>query len=594
MRSMRTIPRAVSWSTFALLTWLAVPAMSDDRRDVSTAGTAPEPILLVTSRNELQGLEQRGLGFDAVVGGADRERIVSTLTGDLRRIAQRDRRAGVGIRFSHRLFDARWLGDARFRFELVGIVNRIDRRAFHPGTCGETRLVYRLAYATPGVSGRVPMTVNVVFFQPADDAHCSGAIRRWARSVESLDGPSGALESSALGAARLKSIEVDLQSVRWPSTIRPDLGGHAEYILRVFRRDASGRLAPAPLENQPDVERLTRDRRLRSALLAWLREPTTLQGLDRGVVSVPDEFLARETSSHAPHGLARPANSPFRTLFSPNDFAGLDLTGMNVVKSPAAVLRRLDAMSCTGCHQSRSLAGFHLLGEDRGDDSVDALASGASPHLHGDLARRTADARALLLGRNEDIPRGFPEQAGIPPRIGSHCGLSDPSFASWTCPTGARCVAIGDAEVGVCVGDPSSALGDACEPVSMTSSDRRGARGDRGTSTALACSANASCDGNRLGFPDGACLASCASIPRGSVEAACGAIPSIEPFNACLARREPFERCVATTSSPSAVLACDAARPCRDDYVCTRTSSGVGACMPPYFLFQLRVDGHPL
>ncbi|WP_437943724.1 hypothetical protein WMF27_00680 [Sorangium sp. So ce281] len=25
---------------------------------------------------------------------------------------------------------------------------------------------------------------------------------------------------------------------------------------------------------------------------------------------------------------------------------------------------------------------------------------------------------------------------------------------------------------------------------------------------------------------------------------------------------------------------------------CARTSSGEGACIPPYFLFQLRVDGH--
>jgi hypothetical protein len=38
---------------------------------------------------------------------------------------------------------------------------------------------------------------------------------------------------------------------------------------------------------------------------------------------------------------------------------------------------------------------------------------------------------------------------------------------------------------------------------------------------------------------------------------------------------------------------CGEAAPCRDDYICARTPAGGGACVPPYFLFQLRVDGHP-
>ncbi len=37
--------------------------------------------------------------------------------------------------------------------------------------------------------------------------------------------------------------------------------------------------------------------------------------------------------------------------------------------------------------------------------------------------------------------------------------------------------------------------------------------------------------------------------------------------------------------------ACDDQNPCRDDYVCARAAHG-GACLPPYFVFQLRVDGH--
>ena len=54
-----------------------------------------------------------------------------------------------------------------------------------------------------------------------------------------------------------------------------------------------------------------------------------------------------------------------------------------------------------------------------------------------------------------------------------------------------------------------------------------------------------------------------------------------------------FGDCIKRNSTPAAVRSCDEARPCRDDYVCARSASGTGACMPPYFLFQLRVDGHP-
>ncbi|MBX3263164.1 MAG: hypothetical protein KF782_26050 [Labilithrix sp.] len=41
--------------------------------------------------------------------------------------------------------------------------------------------------------------------------------------------------------------------------------------------------------------------------------------------------------------------------------------------------------------------------------------------------------------------------------------------------------------------------------------------------------------------------------------------------------------------------ACNVAVPCRDDYVCAYVPGapeGTGACMPPYFIFQARVDGH--
>jgi hypothetical protein len=42
---------------------------------------------------------------------------------------------------------------------------------------------------------------------------------------------------------------------------------------------------------------------------------------------------------------------------------------------------------------------------------------------------------------------------------------------------------------------------------------------------------------------------------------------------------------------------CSRAEPCRDDYVCLRMPNEPldhGACVPPYFLAQVRIDGPPI
>ena len=78
----------------------------------------------------------------------------------------------------------------------------------------------------------------------------------------------------------------------------------------------------------------------------------------------------------------------------------------------------------------------------------------------------------------------------------------------------------------------------------------------------------------------------------------------LQGFNACLAARRPFAECLRNNVRPAVLKGCDANEPCRDDYICARTAAGHsaskdarerahGACIPPYFLFQLRVDGHP-
>jgi hypothetical protein len=86
------------------------------------------------------------------------------------------------------------------------------------------------------------------------------------------------------------------------------------------------------------------------------------------------------------------------------------------------------------------------------------------------------------------------------------------------------------------------------------------------------------------------CAGGCSDLPEGAV---CGGIPVLAEFNACLAAGVAFERCIQNNTRPGALRACSFKSPCRDDYVCARWGDG-GACLPPYFLFQLRVDGHPI
>jgi hypothetical protein len=47
---------------------------------------------------------------------------------------------------------------------------------------------------------------------------------------------------------------------------------------------------------------------------------------------------------------------------------------------------------------------------------------------------------------------------------------------------------------------------------------------------------------------------------------------------------------------PGQLRQCSARHACRDDYICSQNEGhppGSGVCIPPYFLFQMRVDGHP-
>lgn len=567
----------------------------------------PEPTLLLTDPTELAALERRGLRLVEIFGGqgdASTNRdlsllprfavVVSELSREIAAVAAADKLAGVDVaKFSHRVFDARFLSLPRAHFTLAGVVSRPDRAPFGAASCGETRLVYRLAYALDAErASKLPMTLGIELQVPREPDGCVAAAKRWLvpngdaeQRAAWLRSDAGPLSPQRVILSRDNArVVVNLQIVRWPSTVRPDLGGHAEYLLRAFRPGAEDVLTPERLENTPDPSSL-RNVAARQKLAAWLSSNS--EAVDSGTATLPAEFLATRAISVTPRGLKRLANRPFSALRSVPTTSN-DFSRNHFVKSPAGLLRRLDQLSCQGCHEARSVAGFHLLGEDAADSPAEnALAVAVSPHVTADLPRRLAVWHAMLRGTEPDFAAPFGEHPGSGGGYGEACALAqDATFAGWSCAPGLQCSRIeasADDNVGQCL--PASAtVGDACEVGSVTQDPNR--LRDRIGSVALASCGDMVCNRSAVGFPGGMCTASC-----GAPNSSCGSIAILDSFNACLARGNTFLSCIRGNVRPAGLRPCDGEHACRDDYVCARSGDG-GVCLPPYFVFQLRVDGH--
>lgn len=589
-----------------------LPAESEERPEAGLGA----PLVALVDPPLLGALEAQGFTLGELVAGSKARTtaelaqlggfasVFDVLRKDVRAAARPHPLAKVTSIDGFRLFDGRWFDSREMEFELSGVFNRLDRRVFNEQSCGEVRFVYRLRYRTEQggapMSSRLPMTLNAVFLvDTAGDASCRELARSWHEPPGLLadqrlgwltsDGPLG---SKARRRWSLKSLEANLQTLRLQSSVQTTLAGHIEYALRVFRpvNGQSDAFAPAPMENMPDVAALSRDAKLRAELLEYLRQPENLRKLDLGTLDLPDRFLAEQAISFSPRGLSRAANRPFSKLFRPQNFADLDLGGMRTIRSPIALLRRLDGTSCVGCHQSRSIAGFHHVGNDPADaPRFNALASGLSTHLESDLERRRVYLSAVAAGSEPDEYRPIPERQGTGNGHGAPCGLGDPGLAEWTCAEGFVCRPLEDPEVGACFAE--GAIGSPCEYGVMLSRGKPH-RDYVSRMTSHACAAPQSCDGNFSGFPLGSCGASCSARTESG---ACGDFLDVDGFQNCLRARISHDECAKKHVFKTGLRACDAANPCRQDYVCVRTEQpGVGACVPPYFVYQLRLDGYPL
>ncbi len=561
--------------------------------------------LFITDAAELKALEDQGFGFSELVFASKKllatnkqlyqvsayKEISDSLSTDLKNLPKADKLLGVGMAYSHRLFNPDWLAAESAFYELVGIVARLDRAPFQAQSCGEIRVIYRLAYRTRSgkstIYSRLPMTVNAVFWAK-DENNSSNDCRKVAAYWQNLSG-NLPRNRSALTAASLKSIEVNMQSVRWPSTVRPDFGGYAEYFLRVFKK-TGGKYKPAALENTPDVKKIQGSAQLKDEMLTWISQ--NLTAIDQGIAVLPDKFLTRKTTSVALNGSGRLANLPFRQIFSETEIEPLAKAG-KYTASAAWLLRRLDDMTCSGCHQGRAVAGFHFTGADRPEtDTVNSIFNAASPHFFADQGRRQHYADALLQKKPADNYREISlrsdHEAGV---FGSVCETGDRALPKFGCNAGFACLPLNRDEkihnLGIC--QPVTTLaGSACtngQPIADIHPHK-----DRITrSKNLSCNKGYRCQNVPVGFPGGMCSNNCSSLKEGEI---CGSIANLQGFNDCLARTEPFATCLSGNVRPGALKACDQNNACRPDYICARISGNKGGCIPPYFLFQLRVDGH--
>jgi len=346
------------------------------------------------------------------------------------------------------------------------------------------------------------MTLNIVLKAKGDQAidsngvtiTCSEIARRWlaagdsplagaalAEQLLSKDGP-----LDLMGPENIDLIETNLQVAHTPKSATRDF--RTDYLLKVFRYDAPMlAFEQVPLENQIDRDRIMADKNLKRDFRAWLLDPQHIGELDRGTILIPEKFLATGAIAATPAGFTPSGLQPAFGLIKGDDtganavFKQSDVVAalktaaergarLQNIRSLAGFERRLNDITCAGCHQTRSIGGFHFPGVDwMAAKPSNSTVVPASPHFFGDQIRRRDILTSLRDGRPPDYSRGFssrPQLRGSTELAGTeyddgwgaHCYRQKPdaadndrSFRSWTCAEGLACQVIGTASrMGMC------------------------------------------------------------------------------------------------------------------------------------------------
>jgi hypothetical protein len=501
-----------------------------------------------------------------------------------------------------------------------------------------------------------------------------------ARVAASLTGPAGPL--AMITRANFDRVELNMQIMRIPAAEKRDFGTHAEYLLKVFNFDSeTQQFVETKLENQIDrylgvcpindksgrpvaAPQIARCRALilqnprfkqrLAKLKQFLFSDRGLYDLDQGTIIIPSGFLGFSGISVAPGGESRFRNGPINAfLGSQDDCAGKARTSFicpdeivqavaaldkiagraQVIKSPRGFIARLNDVSCTGCHQTRAIAGFHFTGADTaGNMRANEILVPGSAHFFSDLPRRRAIMAEISKGADLpkiDFSRGF--AARPQPRFrgdlqatalfdgwgapcDTHAGSTqaDASFAQWSCAKGLACRSFmkspNNPDRGLCVSASGVEIGDILEEGTVTWATghigddvyrrdfppylRKGAQADPYDKAPMSTKLSPYLR-KRLGdlkIPHVEAYLGAqqqfwsqdksGGFPGGMVrvrccrnlpgEATCGKVAATG-FNDCLDdASQPLPVCFNKYVTYAGLRACDVSHPCREDYICVR------------------------
>jgi D-alanyl-D-alanine dipeptidase len=584
-----------------------------------------------------------------------------------------------------RVFNEKWLGSSDGLFILAGVINRIDRRDFDPGHCGELRLIYRLGYDVEmngkTYASRMPFTVNMVFNYPEDGKNCQDVASLWRIEGMDSDDPEAIahrLLQGPLDFARLtfKQMEINAQVARFPSDLENvenrKFAGQAIYWMRIFAVNG-GKFTPTKLENTPDVQAILNDPGKQKQLQQYLSGH--LSEIDSGVFNLPDNLAADVALSYSTAGSARLANRPFDLVVDGQQAAqivaasALPAKSARFVQSGADLLERLNTSSCMGCHQSSSTAGFHFLGVDRSDfgsnpGAIKVALDGNrlqlpfSPHVYAELARRKNYLESVSLGRQPEIFRPHPsapaadwdhpypiyQAAGDNMPCPLNADLADP--AKWSCGAAHQlsCQPVvtnpsTSFRLGQCVPEANHIYaGLSCRAYLIDDSIAKNDKNNQLSFNLRAFRDRVSKDELLYDVPEGKlnghqynCRPTRIGVPLGRITRPCSSEESglaamrggTRSDEICaIVGGKGFEQ-MAKGYFDSEIFAagvgrgllnvCTPSRFCREDYICQQmpelltgtkfnvnsdtfgrlNKEQIGFCTPTYFVYQLRLDGHP-
>ena len=147
---------------------------------------------------------------------------------------------------------------------------------------------------------------------------------------------------------------------------------------------------------------------------------------------IPEKFLAKSAIAPTPAGFVpselmpalRPRCGRGRQArsFTEDDVVGaLEKAAergiaLQNIRSVAGFVRRLNDVTCAGCHQTRGIGGFHFPGVDwMAAKPSNTTVVPASPHFFGDQVRRRDILAAFRDGKPPDFSKGVasrPQQRG--------------------------------------------------------------------------------------------------------------------------------------------------------------------------------------